>query len=758
MTIRELSENITNENFKEIFNIINSKYDSKGVKDSITEVNFSLDDLKSIRDLQYEEVKCNFIRDGYDYMTLDQARDYAVTKFTKDIKGTFEKIQDRFYTKDGFYNPVSGFGTISDPGMYNKSYVPVSMSPDEATSYYASRGLGSLIIDKKSKIPFLNGYQFVDGLSPDDLQILTEHSLKKGFDRVLISSLRDSLIYGGGGIIPKFNNDDFETYSMSLEELQKAGILDQNSINHFISSDRWNMVVVPDYNITAKNYLFPDFVYLPLGSMKMNVERISLIRPYPLPYWAAIRQLGWSTSDFEGYIRQIMGYNIIISAIPIMAQQMSLLIHEFPMEGIIAENGPEWAKSFVKENENRLREWSMVNPKALNSFGKISVIERSYSGFRELIETYREDIGANATIPVSNMFMLQAKGMSSDNEQDTTLKQSESIKMIESELKHQLKPIIKILVIDCFGANSEQAKKADNVNIDFNSPIVISNKEKSEMGIAFGQFVSSMVASQMPLDMVVKQSKQFFPDYEIDEEDLERLGTPSELEEPSDLFGGLNKEPEKKKGLFDSIFGKRRFTKDGGEGSGIKGHTTEEESNLKKEKLNQSFEIVGEKLNTPFNDYLKNVAFNFYPQISRKFMSEKDALKFIDNIKNNDKETYNEILKEWKYVDKEKLPDSDIVRNLSDQVIGSFDNKKEIDYNSIKEKFNTGFKDWYEFDKRNVDIDDFKKAFKKSLLTKINKESRKIKNPNEKNKYDSLKENIDNISNNIFNDLEKKGN
>ena len=556
-TILELSENLDNQNFKEIYKIIADKYKTKGVNDATSDVSFSIDDLNSFKTLQYEEVKANFVRDGYSFQSFDEAKTSVIQTFEKDIKNVFEKMQKQ-YVKDGFYNPLSGIGTLNDPGRYNTSYIPVSMSPDEATSYYASRGIGANIIDKKSKIPLLNGFQFVDGLDPEDLQILTEHAVKKGFDRALISSLRDGLIYGGGGLIPVFNKDDYETYPLGLNDLMAKGILDQNSINYFISVDRWNMIVVPDYNITAKNYLFPTHFYLPLGSMKMNTNRASIIRPYPLPYWAAIRQLGWSTSDFEAYVRQIMGYNIIIASIPIMAQQMSLLIHELPMDGIIAQNGAAYAKEFVKSNEDRLREWSMVNPKALNSFGKISVIERTYTGFRELIETYREDIGANSSIPVSNIFMLQAKGMSADNEQDTTLKQSESIQMIESELKYQLKPNIKMLVIDCFGRNSDQAKKADLVNIDFNSPIVISSKERGETAVALSSFISSMVTAGMPLDMAVSQAKQFFPDYEIEDEDIERLGQPSEYDEPMDMFGGLNQMTQDSKvNFFNKLFKRR---------------------------------------------------------------------------------------------------------------------------------------------------------------------------------------------------------
>jgi hypothetical protein len=155
--------------------------------------------------------------------------------------------------------------------------------------------------------------------------------------------------------------------------------------------------------------------------------------------------------------------------------------------------------------------------------------------------------------------MLQAKGMSADNEIDTTLKQSETIQMIEAELKHQLKPNIKILVIDCFGRDSEEAKKADLVNIDFNAPVVISNKEKAEAGLNFSTFVSNMVNSGMPLDMAIQQAQQFYPEYEIDEEDLERLGEPNEMEEGYDPFDNLKKTTKDSKvSIFNKLFNKNK--------------------------------------------------------------------------------------------------------------------------------------------------------------------------------------------------------
>ena len=69
------------------------------------------------------------------------------------------------------------------------------MSPNEATAYYSSGGLGARIIDLKSQGLLVNGYRFLaDDFSQADLDTLKEYSDGLNFDKVLIEAVRDGLI------------------------------------------------------------------------------------------------------------------------------------------------------------------------------------------------------------------------------------------------------------------------------------------------------------------------------------------------------------------------------------------------------------------------------------------------------------------------------------------------------------------------------------------------------------------------------------
>jgi hypothetical protein len=262
---------------------------------------------------------------------------------------------------DGYYNAMTGQGVTGfDPGSFNLAYTPVSMSPNECTSYYSNGGLPAIIIDKKVKGAMINGYNFVcndedTGLSEKDRKTLKDYANKVGFDQQIEHTDRDGLAYGGAFLYPVFKKDRPDTFEMPVEQLFAEKLIEKDSIDYFVEGDRWNSILVPNYNIAAKDYLSPDTYMIPLAGVRVNHERMAIVRPILLPYWGALRQLGWGRSDFESYVQSILAYKILIASVPIMAQQMSLLVHIIPLDGIIAENGPAYAQGFAQNNNQLLR-------------------------------------------------------------------------------------------------------------------------------------------------------------------------------------------------------------------------------------------------------------------------------------------------------------------------------------------------------------------------------------------------------------------
>ena len=530
-TFRDLTKTETNENHKKIFSIIaEHEADANETQDGYAPIALDTKELEDIRDTMAQ-----IVQDARpDAQSLGQMRDHLIRNIPAKIEAKMKEIQAAVkfqetmkspgIVQDGYANPVSGIGTMIDPGMETEAFIPVSLLPTEATAYYASAGLAARVIDKKAGVLSIDGVHFeCDAYTPEDIQKLEAHAAEKGFNTEYTNGLTQALIFGGAVVFPMLKNDNPIMTQKSLKEILAAQKTDKDFINYWVTADRWNSVFVPDYNITAKDYLYAKSLFIPLGGMRVSTERMAMIKPKKLPFWGAIQQMGWSTSDFEGWIKDYESYEIMKMSLPIMAQQSSLMYHALPADGLIIENGPEAAKDWFKQNEAQMREWSILHPRAINSVGEIKILERTYSGFDNLMRESRLAFCSSAGLAESVLFAEKSTGLASDNEDDIKLKQSETIRLLFNNVAPAFKSCIKLLVADCFGRNSEQFAHADEVRIKADDGVVMSDQEKAQMGQSLAQTAGQLVAMGVPLQSALKAADKLIKDGELDEKTMEEL-------------------------------------------------------------------------------------------------------------------------------------------------------------------------------------------------------------------------------------------
>ena len=234
--------------------------------------------------------------------------------------------------------------------------------------------------------------------------------------------------------------------------------------------------------------------------------------------------MGWATSDFEGWIKDFEAYQIMKMSLPIMAQQSSLMYHAIPADGLIIENGPDYARKFFAENEDQMRKWSMLHPRTINSVGEIKILDRTYSGYQDLMKQAELGLCASSGVAESILFEERATGLASDNREDVTLKQSEMIRLLFNNVAPAFKNCIELLVCSCFGANSEQAALAKKVRIKADNGFVLSETDKAQLGQAFTAMAGQFVAMGVPLTEAIKVAQKFVPSAEIDEDTMNALG------------------------------------------------------------------------------------------------------------------------------------------------------------------------------------------------------------------------------------------
>ncbi len=505
---RKLSTDLPDDSLKSIFSIIANRQ-SDCVADSPNGIPMTADDTIEIQALMLDKIRSGMALDG-GFMTLDEAR-------SKTANGMGQMIAD------SFFNSANGIGTTSDPGYYNDATIPVSMSPNEVTAYYSNGGVAARIIDMKSQGILVNGYRFLcDNWNPADLERLKEYADSLNFDKEFVPAVRDGLSYGGSLLVPHFKKDNAVTYGMSVDQLIKEKILVKDSIERFWSADRWNAILIPDYNISAADYLTPRSIFVPITGKEVNTSRAAIIRPKQLPYWGTIRQMGWGISDMEGWIRPLLGLEMCYAAIPIMAQQMSVMYRHIPLDGIIAQNGPGYAQQFAEEMSRQMVSMSNIAPKTFNMVGEIKTIQRDFAGFPELVHILEKAVGSKADIADSVLFNTMSTGFSK-NTDDISMKQAGTIQNIGNKLIPQLQPIVKMLVYSCFGPDSEQAKSADMVRIDFDTPVVLTNEQRNAAGVTFSSVLAASIAAGLQPADALDVAHSFTPDIEMPNDLMDRL-------------------------------------------------------------------------------------------------------------------------------------------------------------------------------------------------------------------------------------------
>jgi hypothetical protein len=500
----ELSKNTSHPLWKEVYGILSRGqqirhhgYTADGIG------NHSIEDINGVQHSLWEHILTNKINGGERIESLRECQDRLIFDVKKAVRGA----------RDGIYNPISGLGTISDPDMFTGATIPVSISPFEATALYAGGGLPAIIIDKKSKGVLVNGITFKtyneDFWSDERQDKLIKEIDRTGFDEKISVCLRDSTLYGGAILYPVFKEDNIGSFREDIEDLIRSGVIGKGCISRWAVVDRWNTVYVCNYDPTASDYLNPRSLYVPISGIELNTKRCSVIKLKEQPYWGAIRQLGWGVSDLEGYIRSIYSYYVMAMSMPIMAQQMSLVLYQIPLDAVNAEIGVDNVEKLMKINEDHMREWSIVHPKIVNLVGEIKTIERTFSGFEQFYNAVITDLCARAEMPRPLLFHTPNKGFS-DNTTESLLKESEMMRMRQKEVEPLLVEAKNILIAHTFGTDSEEWRNADDIYISFDKPVVATDKDKAEIGARYSATVNNLRMAGVPTKDALVLSKQFF--------------------------------------------------------------------------------------------------------------------------------------------------------------------------------------------------------------------------------------------------------
>jgi len=402
-----------------------------------------------------------------------------------------------------------------DPASMNVIAPNLYISPWEAAAVYSQKGLPETIINKKGKSPMLNGVRIKNPrLSPEQHDIIRDDMIRNNIAGKNVEGIIQSLIYGGALTFPIFKKDSPLSMLLPIEGLLRMGIVGKGCVDHWVVLDRWNTVHLPNWNPTSRDFLYPRQYYIPFLGSHVCGERCARIVTAPQPgYWSTLMTMGWGISDIPGWIESVYNYYNVMSAIPTMIAQMSILVRTINVDSYMAAEGMDILHNVDFDATLKIREASMNNPINMDVIGDIKALQRDFKEVPNLVRLIRQDVGGRANIPEELLWSSERGAFSSgDPTEGAQEKQWESVKYIHRDVAAQLKNIAMIEVINALGKDRDVLSALPYTTIEFDNPIVAGADKRAEIGAKLGKMVFDLTGSKIPSDVCMELMQSYGDD------------------------------------------------------------------------------------------------------------------------------------------------------------------------------------------------------------------------------------------------------
>lgn len=417
-------------------------------------------------------------------------------------------------------NEMSGGGMPGRDPAHSLCIVPnVWISPAEANAIYSQKGIPELIIRKKSQSILINGVRIRNPrLSADQLSRVKDNMARLELADHIAQATNWSLVYGGSLMFPMFKNDSPVSMHLGMTALLRAGIVRKGCISRFVTLDRWNTVHIPQWNPTAADYLSPKEYFIPFLGCDVSGERCARVVTAPQAgYLGNLMTMGWGISDMNGWYESVLNYMTVMSTIPTMINQMSLLARTVNVDGMLATEGELILEELAEHDTIRVRKSSTVDdPINLDVIGNLQAIQRDFKEVPELMRLIRQDFCARANIPEELILSSERGAFSSGDTTEGALeKQWESIKYVHKDVARQLRYITYLLIIDTLGVDREILAALPYTTIEFDNPALSDASKKADffkkMTEGFFNEVSGLIPAHIALKIAADVGETDLP-------------------------------------------------------------------------------------------------------------------------------------------------------------------------------------------------------------------------------------------------------
>lgn len=451
---------------------------------------------------------------GGSIVTLEDIRNNAarinepLLSIGRDGKVTSSRVRD---TIGNYPSNVNVPG--QDPNLTNFMTPNVWIDAAEAAGIFSQGGIPAFIIRKKSKPIVTNGITIKNPkLSREKMDTVNESATcKTGFANAASDATRDGLTFGGSLLFPFFKHDSPVTLGMSVEQLMRFGIIEKGCIDRYVVLDKWNTVHIPNWNPTAKDFLDPQYFFIPYLGADVSGQRCARIVPLPQAgYWGSVMTMGWGTSDIPGWYGAVCNYEQVAASIPNMIRQMSIIVRTFNVDLTNALNGASTLRDLDIAATEAIREASSNNLISMDVIGELKAIQRDFNEVPALTRLVRQDLAAKANIP-EEKFWSSERGAFASGDLTEGLNEGEwgGVKYVHSEVERRLKKAAMIEIINALGKDRDVIAALPYTTIEIGEPRIERAETRAKVFKDLSEGAFNWVASGAPIDIAIELATQY---------------------------------------------------------------------------------------------------------------------------------------------------------------------------------------------------------------------------------------------------------
>lgn len=459
------------------------------------------------------DIRCEASRSFQEVLSFGRNKDGAnVLEVANRVKDSF----GNYSFSNGVPGQDSNLNTFMTPNVW--------IDPGEAAGIFSQGGMPTFIIKKKSKPVVMNGVTIKNPkLSRAQMDTVNESATcKTGFAGALSDGTEVGLTYGGGLVYPFFKKDIPLTLGMDVAMLARVGVIEKGCIDRYTVLDRNNVVHIPNWNPTARDFQSPYFYYIPYLGSDVCGQRCARIVPLRQPgYWGTIMTLGWGISDIPGWYRAVCNYEQVMDSIPNMIRQMSLLVRTFNVDLANALNGLNTLREIEDRATLIVREASSINPISMDVIGDLKAIQRDFKEVSALTRLVRQDLAMKSNIPEEKFWSSEKAAFSSGDMSDS-LNEGEwgGVKYVHEEVERQAKNIAQIEIINALGKDREILAALPYTTVEIGEPKIESATKRAAIFADLTEGAFKIVASGGALDTAIELAttygdKHLIPSAEI---------------------------------------------------------------------------------------------------------------------------------------------------------------------------------------------------------------------------------------------------